>query len=105
VLLVHAYFHYLLLVKTFHIQYSYFAAVDHLMTITAVAKGQSHSKMAKQKNHKKHTKKGYDGSELQQSCAPNSPSRNLPRRRRRNMNLLSADDYKLRQEVERGTSS
>ncbi len=54
--------------------------------------------MAKQKNHKKHSKKGNNGAE-----APNSPSRNLPRRRRRNMNILSADDYKLRQEIERGT--
>ena len=57
--------------------------------------------MAKQKNHKKHTKKGYNGTDLQQSSAPNSPTRNLPRRRR-NMNQLSADDYKLRQEIERG---
>ena len=59
--------------------------------------------MAKQKNHKKHSKKGHNGTELQHSSAPNSPSRNLPRRRRRNMNLLSAEDYKLRQEIERGT--
>lgn len=71
------------------------------MTITAATKVPFQSKMAKQKSHKKHTKKGYNGSELQ-SPTPNSPTRNLPRRRRRNTNMLSADDYKLRQEVERG---
>ena len=78
--------------------------MNYLMTITAGIKEPLHAKMAKQKNHKKHTKKGYNGTELQQG-APNSPTRNLPRRRRRNMNMLSADDYKLRQEVESGTLS
>jgi hypothetical protein len=73
------------------------------MTIAAAPRVTYHSNMAKQKSHKKQTKKGYNGSDLQASPAAHSPTRNLPRRRRRNMNMLSADDYKLRQKIEHGT--
>jgi hypothetical protein len=59
--------------------------------------------MGKQKNNKKLNKKGHvNSNELHQSSVPNSPTRNSTRRRKRNMNVLSADDYKLRQEIESG---
>lgn len=68
----------------------------------AATKVAFHSKMAKQRHLKKQAKKGHKA-DPQPSTAPNSPTRNLPRRRRRNMNMLSVDDYKLRQEIEHGT--
>jgi hypothetical protein len=58
--------------------------------------------MAKQKQ-KKVNKKGYNHIEDPPASNNNSPKRNLPRRRRRNVNALSADDYKLRQAIEGGT--
>ena len=69
----------------------------------AATKVAFHSKMGKQRNFKKQAKKGHKGADPPPSTAPNSPTRNLPRRRRRNMNMLSVDDYKLRQEIEHGT--
>jgi hypothetical protein len=60
-------------------------------------------RMGKQKIQRKVNKKGYNHVDDQQS-ATNSPKRNLPRRRRRNINALSADDYKLRHAIESGKS-
>jgi hypothetical protein len=63
-------------------------------------------KMGKQKHHKKPNKKGHvNGNEHSASSTPISPTRNSTRRRKRNMNALSADDYKLRQEIEGGKSN
>jgi hypothetical protein len=67
------------------------------------------TKMAKPKSLKKHTKKGHTNNghaaAAVSSSVPNSPTRNSTRRRKRNMNLLSADDCKLRHEIEIGTCS
>ena len=50
-------------------------------------------------------KKGYNNVvDDPQQTSHNSSKRNSPRRRKRNVNALSADDYKLRQTIEGGMS-
>ena len=58
-------------------------------------------RMGKQKLKKANKKKYSHIDDL--PAGNNSPKRNQPRRRRRNVTALSADDYKLRQAIEGGT--
>ena len=61
--------------------------------------------MGRQKFSKKMNKKGYNNVvDDPQQTSHNSSKRNSPRRRKRNVNALSADDYKLRQTIEGGMS-